>query len=233
MHPKKIVALIFLVACLFMGMVIPAGASPVNLGPPVGAILDLNGTPIPGNGDGATVGTYSVAFTASLTQTAITFAFRDDPGFIFFENASVVDQTSSGGNLLINGDFSLGGGNGWTQAAQAGIVPFGGPSVSCGAPSPTCWSDETAEGYDAISQTIATTVGDSYLISFDVLEGSGLSTFSALSTNGESGFNGNGIDVLAYAQAGPALAGVPEPAPACLFMTGLGGLGLLLVRKRR
>src|ERR1700674_3712124 len=77
-----------------------------NTPPPPGAILDLNGQPIP-----TAYRQYTVQFRAAIANTAITFAFRNDPSFTSFTNASVTDVTnpnSPGPNLLLNGDFSLG-----------------------------------------------------------------------------------------------------------------------------
>ena len=67
-----------------------------NNPPPSGAILDLSGTPIPGGGN-STYQRYTVNFTANIANTAITFAFREDPAFISFANASVVDVTANNG----------------------------------------------------------------------------------------------------------------------------------------
>src|SRR5580693_18506 len=79
-----------------------------NNPPPAGPILDLSGTPIPGGGNN-TYQNYTVNFTATLSNTAITFAFREDPAFISFANASVTDTGLEGGpNLLVNGNFSQG-----------------------------------------------------------------------------------------------------------------------------
>jgi hypothetical protein len=191
-----------------------------NNPPPAGAILDLSGTPIPGGGNG-TYQQYTVNFTAGITNTAITFAFRDDPAFISFANASVT--TSDSGNLLTNGDFS--GGtyidpvsgnnsvpNGWTYANIYGAT-YGGVVESGAAYCYTysfCWYDGAVQAYDAISQTIPTTVGVNYHISFYVAEDSTCVTdgggpscnFSDLSTNGASTTGGNGINVTVYAQAG-------------------------------
>ena len=60
-----------------------AQASPINQPPPIGAILDLNGLPIPGGGDGTTFQQYTVNFLADLASTAITFAFPGRSGFCF------------------------------------------------------------------------------------------------------------------------------------------------------
>jgi hypothetical protein len=159
-----------------------------NNPPPAGAILDLNGTPIPGGGI-ATYQHYTKNFIAGITSTAITFAFRDDPAQISFTNASVVDVTAENGtNLLTNGDFSGGvytnNGNsltpiGWTYAnmygAQAGGGVISGSAFCYSIDDVTvqdCWFDGAVQAYDAISQTITTIVGHTYQISFDLAEDS-------------------------------------------------------------
>jgi hypothetical protein len=211
--------------------------------PPAGAILDLSGTPIPGDGND-TYQQYTVDFTAAIANTAITFAFREDPAFISFSNASVVDLTTSSGNLLTNGDFSGGtytdNGNsltpiGWTYANQYGAEAGGVVSSDCGVGEDgsygvgDCWYDGAVQAYDAISQTIATTPGDQYEISFWVADSSGCSTdtpyglpcdFSDLSTNGDTtGTGGNGINVTVYAQAG-----LPPPATSTIYVGTNQGL---------
>src|SRR5580692_10820763 len=158
-----------------------------NNPPPAGAILDLSGTPIPGGGND-TYQQYSVDFTANAVSTAITFAFREDPAFISFADASVVDLTTQSGNLLTNGDFS--GGtytdngnsltpNGWIYANQYGAAAGGVVSSNCGVGANgtygvgNCWFDGAVQAYDAISQTIRTTPQDIYRISFWVADNSG------------------------------------------------------------
>jgi len=147
-----------------------AWATVSNNPPPVGAILDLNGQATP-----TSFTTYSVNFTAALTSTAITFAFRDDPGYISFDSVSVIDATTGGGDLLRNGDFSAGtnvqNGNSsapvdWTYANQYGVRAGGVVQSGCGPGSTYCWYDGAVQAYDAISQTIATTAGNTYTTSF-------------------------------------------------------------------
>lgn len=198
-----------------------------NNPPPTGAILDLSGTPIPGGGNN-TYQNYSVNFTATISNTAITFAFREDPAFISFSNASVTDLSlESNTNLLVNGNFSQGtytfNGNsltpiGWTYANIFGAGAGGVVVPNCGVGPDGqygvgfCWNDGAVQAYDAISQTIATIPGHTYQISFWVADNSGCSTeavgapscnFSDLSTNGNvTGTGGNGINVTVYAMAG-------------------------------
>jgi List-Bact-rpt repeat protein/HYDIN/CFA65/VesB family protein len=220
---KKIAFTLF---CCTVLMVFAAVAQPNNLGPPAGAIYDLNGQLVPGGGKNI-YQRYTVQFTASVTSTAITFAFREDPGFISFANVSVVDLTAGTGNLLTNGDFS--GGTigsttptGWTYANNYGVTQGGGTLQSgCGVgPAPAyaygvgnCWLDGAVQAYDAISQAIVTKVNDVYQISFWVADDSGFSgdggcsvetpcKFSDISTNGDTTDRlGNGINVAAYAQS--------------------------------
>jgi hypothetical protein len=220
-------------AALAMATAGQALAQPFNQPPPAGAILDLAGQPITNSQD-----VYSVGFVAGVDNTAITFAFRQDPSFESFSNVSVVDVTTASGNLLVNGDFSLGpvGSNtptGWTYANIYGAT-FGGVVQSgCGVGGSNCWYDGAVQAYDAISQTIATNIGDSYLISFN-LNGGGSQDgiYRRLSDNGNiTGTGGNGIDVLVYAQAGLPPAGTPEPAAWALMLLGFGGLGAAIRRK--
>lgn len=152
--------------------------------------------PIPGNGN-ETYQQYMVSFTATaanttctggICTTVITFAFRDDPAQVSFTNASVTDQTILSGNLLTNGNFATGDLTGWTYTdnygvSGAGFVAISGgpyafycPNISInGASVPfNCWIDGAVQAYDAISQTIAVNLGDTYQISFYVAEDSGI-----------------------------------------------------------
>ena len=78
----------------------PPGNPPTNCAPPLGAILDLDGTPIP-----HTYQQYSVNFTATQASSNISFAFREDPAFLFLDDVSVT--TGGGPNLLLNPGFEL------------------------------------------------------------------------------------------------------------------------------
>ncbi len=161
----KILAASALTAVAFVG---GAQAGPSNQPPPAGAILDLNGQPITNSQQ-----SYSVNFVAGVANTAITFAFRQDPSFESFSNVSVVDVTTSSANLLLNGDFALGtvgtsNVTDWTYANIYG-ASFGGVlEPGCGVGGSNCWYDGAVQAYDAISQSIATNLGDTYQISFNL-----------------------------------------------------------------
>src|SRR5262249_30073894 len=89
-----------------LGFTFGASSQPFNQPPPAGAILDLDGLPITNQNQG-----YNVSFVATNTSTAITFAFRQDPGFMDLFNVQVADQTTLGPNLILNGNFTAGSGS--------------------------------------------------------------------------------------------------------------------------
>ncbi len=203
---------------------VPNALAQNNEPPPTGAILDLTGQSV---NHGAAVAE-SVNFTAALTNTDITFAFREDPAFISFSDVSLTNvSTGSSTNLILNGNFALGSGQNatdWTYANVYGAIAGGEVSSDCGGGLATCWYDGAVQAYDAIDQFVSTIVGDNYLLSFVYSDNSGLTTFSAQSTNGEPGTAGNGIDILSYAQAGLPAAGGTTPEPDSIWLMGTGVL---------
>ena len=234
-----------ILSCTFALGAAPAFAAAVNNTPPPGAILDLaggeTGTPAQTINHGTPV-TEAVNFKAGLTMTDITLAFRDDPAFISLSDVSLVDLTHPSRNLIANGQFALGrytsGGNSsapldWTYHNVYGAPFDGAVSHGCSAfVGSTCWYDGSTQAYDAVDQDVATIVGDVYTLSFAYTENGSQSTFSDLSRNGATGTAGNGIDILAYAQAGlPTPA--PEPVSIAVFSAGLFGLGVARRRTRR
>jgi len=207
----------------------PPGNPPTNCAPPTGAILDLNGTAI-----NHQYQQFSIDFVASQLVTNISFAFREDPAFIFLDDVDVHDTTVVGPNLIQNGGFESGPLNanqptGWSYlnafgAGAAGIVSNNGPHSGS-----NNYFDGAVQAYDGITQGIATTIGHTYHISFWMFDDSGLTTWSRLSTNGDvTDPGGNGADLLVYAGQVPTLNTVPEPATITLV-----GIGLAAALRRR
>lgn len=223
------------VSAAFIAIVFAAAASANNVAPPAGAILDLSGLPIPFVFNGATLtGTSpvlaSVSFQADLSSTAIGLAFRDDPSAVFVWNVSLVDVTKSSGNLLTNGDFTGGvytsNGNiaapiGWTYGNPSGgtgtLGYVANPCLPLSGLAGACWIDPLAGVYDTLGQSVTTTPGDRYTLSFYY--------GSSTTTNGTTVFadtsgTGQAVDILAYASGS-----TPVPVPAALWCL-MGGLGI-------
>ena len=64
----------------------PPGNPPTNCAPPPGWILDLAGGAVPNL---PSYNNYTVNFTATAATTNVSFAFREDPAFLYFDDVSV------------------------------------------------------------------------------------------------------------------------------------------------
>jgi hypothetical protein len=203
-----------------------------NLPAPVSGleILDLAGNPI----DTATHA-YSADFTATTALSTVTFTFRQDPGFFLLSNVSVTDLTNPSGNLLVNGDFSVGaptaagaGVPDWTYFIQTGntFPQFLGFENGSG------FFDGSTQAYDGIDQAFGSTAGDLYNVSFDLASDTGGGVYQQTSTNGDTtNTGGNGIDAVVYAGNGLPPVTVPDGFSTSLLL--LGSVSLLAVFKRR
>jgi hypothetical protein len=200
----------------------PVAAQDVNLAPPSGAIMDLDGQPLPVSDPTYASEVFQVS-PADIVDgaTTLTFLFRDDYAYIDFFNVGLYDLSSSTPtvNLLANGNFAGGTHTsngyldipvGWTYVnpnpSTSDVFVAGSFRNSC-AGGVKCWSDGTAGGYDGLSQSVVVNSQDSYRISFDATV-TGIAppqpgaeestpTWLPYSTT-VTGFSGNAADILAY-----------------------------------
>ena len=220
----------FLIAGQASATICVAPATANNCAPPTGALLDLAGTPVP-----HTYRQYTTSFVATMTTTNLSFAFREDPAFLFLDD--IVLTTGGGPNLMVNGGFELGPNGasaptGWTYLNQFGAAAGGVASTSGPRTGSFAYVDGAVQAYDGITQAVATIIGQTYNLSFWLNDNGPLTTFSQLSTNGNTtGTGGNGIDLLVYAGAVPTITAVPEPESLALLAVGALAVGFARRRK--
>jgi hypothetical protein len=206
-------------------------ASAENIGPPPGAILDLAGIAVTTN----TWEEYSLDFTATLSSTNISFAFRNDPTFFLLDDVSVTSSLNPTVNLIQDGGFEQGARfenapPGWT------FVSFGGASdgseaCECAARTGSFgYTMSNRYAYNAITQAIDTDIGASYKIDFWLDTGAfGPSSYQQLASP-DDGYNG--MDFLVYAGAVPTLTPKSVPEPGSLALFGAAALAGFALRRR-
>jgi len=197
---------------------------------PAGYILDVGAV----NGYGPTTWKYTqftTTFTAALAETTVSWFFREDPSYFSFDDASV-SLTSGGPNLLVDPGFesaAVGSSKpaGWSEFVQPS-VPYAQGVVMSGAPTgfgidpfsgSNYWLDGSLNGYDGLAQTVATTIGDQYTVSF------------YLADTSVKSYQVPTLDLFVY--AGSGIPGVPEPASWAMMLVGFAGLGAAMRSRRQ
>lgn len=167
------------------GMALLSRPAQAQIAPP-GSVIDLgNGTPVtPG-----VYTQYSTTVTAHTTGSYyVLFAFREDPNFFSFDDASLVANGSTT-NRLINPGFengttpsavnpSINVPNGWGTVYQIGSPPpFPGTVNSSNPHSGSyAWYDGSVGSFDGIFQVVSATAGQQFTLSFWLTSPSAFST---------------------------------------------------------
>ena len=222
-------------ACALVGVAGLGSQQTLAQTAPPGALFDLFGTV--GAVTLPTYQQYSFSFAAAVANTTVSFAFREVPAYFAFDDASVVlDGTST--NLLANPGFeaATAGQNvptlwgRWIQpidVSAIGLIQAGtGGSCEIGPHSGSLlWCDGSVEGYDAVYQTLATTVGAKYDVSFWLQDNSG-GAISPVEIN-MFGYATDGLPIGTI-----PVPSIPEPETYALMLAGLGLLGAAARRRK-
>ena len=134
-------------------------------------ILTIPSSGIAGNTTAQNYTLYTYNYTATQTQTYLTFQFRQDPAFWGLDDISV--KNSAGTNLVANGGFETGNLSSWTLIGQQGLNAAGTVSGGTVGTAPANnhtgsyhFYDGAVNGVDGIFQSFETTVGQTYTVQF-------------------------------------------------------------------
>ena len=150
--------------------------------------------------------TFGFTVTAASPTSELLFAVRQDPSYFELTNISV---SSSSGELISNGDFHTGDFTGYTLGGNTGFTGVGPGSHGQGTV-----AFLGAIGSDTfLSQTFATTVGQTYTVSFSLANDGGATNDFSASLN--------------------SVSAVPIPSTFPMLGASLLGLGLVGFYRRR
>jgi hypothetical protein len=116
---------------------------------------------------------YTSTFTANSTQNTIVFAFRHDTWFWFLDDVSVID-TYNRSDLITDGGFEdFGTADNWNLCSY-GYLEFNVSGTQFQAHSGlSSYMSGIAGSFEYLSQTLNTTVGRMYNVSFWLMNGGG------------------------------------------------------------
>jgi hypothetical protein len=105
---------------------------------------------------------YTTSFVATDTTTNLSFAFREDPAFLFLDDVRVT--TGGGSNIVVNGGFESGPNgasapSGWTYLNEFGAAAGGRVNSGTAHSGSFSYSDGAVQAYDGITQALATVIG--------------------------------------------------------------------------
>ena len=179
---------------------------------------------------------FFTSFVATDITTTISFAFREQPKYFAFDDASITGPGVTGfldpgfESATIGQNVPTDWGRWITPEDLTAIgVVVGTTGGNCAPNKPQGavrggtqqWCDGSVQGYDGLYQTIATTSGGTYNISFWLGDNS-------------TGQTAPTINMLVYAGALPDnVIQVGAPEPASFVLIGAGLVGFAFVRRRR
>lgn len=156
----------------------------------------------------------NLTFTATDASTTLNFQGYDIPSSITLINLffNVTGTVRSTANNLLSSTYS------YTPAASQPFATTGTPGLY-GSTS-LIFGGGTVGSYDTFSQTLTTTIGQSYTLGFSLSEASGRNVTPS-----------NGLRITTGALA--AVPSVPEPSTWAMMLFGFGAVGVSLRRRRR
>lgn len=223
---------LYLAAAMLSTLAAPLAAQTANNSAPAGARFALTGLP-----QSTTFQQFQFSFTATSSSTFLTFAFRNDPQYIALDDVSMT--LGGGPNLVVNGGFEAGPNGsstptGWTYLNQYGASAGGAVSASGARTGTFGYYDGAVGSYDAITQSIATTSGSLYNVSF-YERVTTLSAAGALYRETSGGTAATAaVDMFVYVgNAVPVASVAPEPGAWALMIGGFGIVGGTARRRRK
>ena len=173
---------------------------------------------------------YTYTFTASDINTQVSFLFRQDPAYWAFDDVSVTAPSSST-NLIVNSNFEGGAAssNGsqpasWSLIGTPGLDAAGQLTADENAHSGSYdWYDGAVGGFDGLAQTITTTPGVTYTLSFWLLSTSQLEGNQAPSTAPDESSSVEQFLVYAGSLPGGLVVTPATPPPSAPSVTTVDG----------